>query len=344
MTYNVWNKWDKLKTVMLGTCHPLEFYDKSLDPKVRDPLLRITEETLEDLEYYESVLKDFGCQVLRPPTDHDTLEHYLTKRSMNIPRSALQPRDTQLVIGNKLVVSGHDNQGIIQTLKHYNSQDIKLYPGIFEGLKSNPQPNQSWNGGFMAPCVTVVNNKIFYDTKEINEQNVTWLKQNFPTFEYVPVSIGGHNDACFHTIKPGAIISLHEIQTYENTFPDWDVCYLPDQSWDKVEDFIKVKHKTFGKWWIPGEESNDALANWINTWLNDWVGYVEETVFDVNVLVLDERHVCISNPNNAVINNFLKTHAMEPIHIPWRHRYFWDGGLHCITLDLEREGSMASEI
>ena len=83
MTYNVYNKWEKLKTVMLGTCHPLEFYDTSLDPKVRDPLLRITEETLEDLDYYESVLKYFGCKVLRPPTDHDTLEHYLTKRSMN---------------------------------------------------------------------------------------------------------------------------------------------------------------------------------------------------------------------------------------------------------------------
>ena len=38
MTYNIWNKWDKLKTVMLGTCHPLEFYDKSLDPKVKNAI------------------------------------------------------------------------------------------------------------------------------------------------------------------------------------------------------------------------------------------------------------------------------------------------------------------
>ncbi len=30
---------------------------------------------------------------------------------------------------------------------------------------------------------------------------------------------------------------------------------------------------------------------------------------------------------------------MEPVYIPWRHRYFWDGGLHCITLDLVREGT-----
>ena len=35
-------------------------------------------------------------------------------------------------------------------------------------------------------------------------------------------------------------------------------------------------------------------------------------------------------------NGFLKKHNVEPVYIPWRHRYFWDGGLHCITLDLKR--------
>ena len=36
---------------------------------------------------------------------------------------------------------------------------------------------------------------------------------------------------------------------------------------------------------------------------------------------------------------FLKKHNVEPVYVPWRHRYFWDGGLHCITLDLYREGT-----
>jgi hypothetical protein len=29
---------------------------------------------------------------------------------------------------------------------------------------------------------------------------------------------------------------------------------------------------------------------------------------------------------------------MEPIHVPFRHKWFWDAGLHCITLDLFRYG------
>ena len=36
MPYNVWNKWDKLETIMLGTCHPLEFYDGIKNDKIRD--------------------------------------------------------------------------------------------------------------------------------------------------------------------------------------------------------------------------------------------------------------------------------------------------------------------
>ena len=138
------------------------------------------------------------------------------------------------------------------------------------------------------------------------------------------------------------ILSLKDIQQYEETFPGWDVLYLPDQSWDKVEEWSTIKSKTRGKWWVPGEEHNDELINFVDTWLSDWVGYVEETVFDVNVLVLDEHHVCVSNPNNEQVNAFLKKHKMEPVHIPWRHRYFWDGGLHCITLDLKRQGKQRS--
>jgi hypothetical protein len=90
---------------------------------------------------------------------------------------------------------------------------------------------------------------------------------------------------------------------------------------------------------VPGEEDNDEFTNFVETWLQEWVGYVEETVFDVNVLVLDQHHVCVSQPDNEIVNTFLRKHKMEPVYVPWRHRYFWDGGLHCITLDLQREGS-----
>ena len=326
--YNVWNKWDKLKTVALGTVHPIEYFDHIKNPKIKDPLTRILEETQEDLDNFESVLKQFGCTVLRCPT--------LYGNSKQTYKNSLNPRDSQLVIGNTLAVTQKDNKGIIDTLRTYNSNDIILDPSMYDKLQPIGS-NTRW--GWPAPIVTVVGDRIYWDSLEMTPVNVDWLKRKFPDFTYIEVKIGGHNDGVFHTIKPGAILSLHDAQTYEETFPGWEVCYLPDQSWSKVDGFLQIKEANKGKWWIPGEENNEALIEFVNKWLSDWVGYVEETVFDVNVLVLDEHHVCVSNPHNEQVNAFLKKHNMEPVYIPWRHRYFWDGGLHCITLDLEREGT-----
>ena len=338
MPYNVWNKWDKLKTIMLGTCHPLEFYDGIKNDKIRDPLLKITEETLQDLDYYESVLKDFGCEVLRPPTEYDRIDTWDAlepgKFRFPIHRNSLQPRDFQVVVGNKCVISHFDNKGIRDTLIKYNRKDLIIDPSAFKSITGSDDTVDTWDG----PFITLVGNRIYLDNKMFTEHSKKWFKNQFPDFEYVEVSIGGHSDACFMTLKPGAILSVYDIQPYEETFPGWDVCYLPDPRWDKVSPFLDMKDKVDGQWWVPGEEYNDAFIEFVNTWLSKWVGYVEETVFDLNCLVLDEHHVCVSNDKNENVNAFLKKHNMEPVHIPWRHRYFWDGGLHCITLDLEREG------
>jgi len=344
MKYNVWNKWGKLKTVMLGTCHPPEFYDVIKSDKIRDPLLRITEETLQDLDYYESVLKDFGCKVLRPPTHYD-LDIWDNVNNTDafvkpIPRGSLQPRDFQLVMGNKFVVSSLanplNNKGIVDTVKKYNSQDLIIDPTAITSMLGKDDPDPTWP----AACVTLVGSRVYYDALEVPEKNLQWLKNTFPHFEYVKLEIGGHNDGCFHTLKPGVVLSVDDIQNYDETFPGWDVCYLPEADRKNLKEFLAYKNKTDGKWYLPGEEDNDQFITFVNSWLEHWVGYVEETVFDVNCMVLDEHHVCVSNNKNETVNNFLKKHKMEPVYIPWRHGCFWDGGVHCITLDLEREGHM----
>jgi N-dimethylarginine dimethylaminohydrolase len=150
---------------------------------------------------------------------------------------------------------------------------------------------------------------------------------------------GYHSDGAFCVVKPGCIVSLNDIQDYATEFPGWDVLYLPDQSWSKVSPFRKMKKKVGGRWWIKGEEHNDQLIQFVNTWLDDWVGYVEETVFDVNMLSIDRDTIICNNYNKDVFAHF-KKHKVEPIIFNFRHRYFWDGGIHCITQDLYREGTM----
>jgi len=395
--YNIWNKWDKLKTVMLGDCYSPDFFRDIKNKKIRSALQQISEETKEDLEYYESVLKDFGCEVLRPELDNsDSIMNYIEhdgtlQGNQGVPRSPLQPRDGQLVIGDKLFYTGMDHSSIKTALDEYCKNfdfigEIPYLPEyIYNNYKGDCAPdwpsyeeyvyrsynkiplsnipeickelheihtfekNAGWSNKFFvdAPCITVVGKDIYIDGIDIKDERklierlnlelYNEFKYKYNNFRINTLNIGGHNDGCFHTIKEGAILSLEEIQTYEQTFPKWDVCYLPDQSWHKVSGFLKIKEKVSGKWWVPGQENNDEFTNFVESWLQDWVGYAEETVFDVNVLVLDEHHVCVNNLNPTVVN-FLKKHNMEPVHVPWRHRYFWDGGLHCITLDLYREG------
>lgn len=161
----------------------------------------------------------------------------------------------------------------------------------------------------------------------------------FPDYRCHFVTTGGHIDGCFTPVVPGLIVSIEEIKTYEKTFPGWEVVYLKGQSWGKVEAFLDLKKKNGGKWWIKDYEHDDELIEYVETWLKDWVGYAEESVFDVNILVIDEKNIIVNGYNEQAFRAFDRYGITAHI-CPVRHRYFWDGGVHCITLDLNRKGSM----
>ena len=70
--------------------------------------------------------------------------------------------------------------------------------------------------------------------------------------------------------------------------------------------FIQMKEKVGGRWWLKGEEDNNQLIEFVNSWLDTWVGYVEETVFDVNMLSVDENTIICNNYNKDVFEHFKK--------------------------------------
>ena len=190
--------------------------------------------------------------------------------------------------------------------------------------------------------MTRVGKDLFFSSMNIvNEFNKDSFSEKwktlFPDYNVHPVTVTGHGDGAFCPVVPGLIISLKGLDIYENTFPGWEVVHLEDESWKKVEPFLKLKDKNKGKWWIPGEENNDDLTDYVETWLNDWVTYVEESVFDVNMLVIDEKNVIVNGYNKKAMDAF-ERYGITPHIVNFRHRYFWDGGLHCITSDIAREG------
>lgn len=321
--------WHPLKRVCLGKTYSPNFFRDIADSKIRDILQRIAIETEEDYAGIQKILTQCGVEVIRPYLPEDnilnhldingTLTYKTTKSFTLIPRPPMQPRDSVLIVGNEAISTNKESQ-------------VFAIPNLTEVSPVT----------FDAPCVTVIGKHLIVDRRDFPGVD-TYLGNRFSNRIIVPVDIGGHNDAVFAPVKPGVIVSTYYHTNYEDTFPGWDVLYIENQSWNAVPEWRNLKHSNAGKWWMPGEESNKEFTNFVETWLTSWVGYVEETVFDVNMLMINERLAIVNNYNKQVFDYFNK-HQIEPIIAPFRHRFFWDGGIHCITNDLFREGTVEQYI
>ena len=121
-----------------------------------------------------------------------------------------------------------------------------------------------------------------------------------------------------------------------SVYQHWDplkVCVVGRSYPPEFYNWIKIPHvrKLF--------ENDQAVVNVVESWLGHWTGYVEETVFDINMLIIDLKNVIVFNYNKQVFDA-LDRYGVTPHIVPFRHRYFWDRGIHCITSDLHREGTM----
>lgn len=315
---------DPLKHCWIGSGFKTEWFrdlDIYKNNRIMDPLKRIAEETEEDYQTLEKILQDAGVKTHRSFLDIDKVGSL-----KNIFRPPVNPRDHFAVIGEKIYAIGY-SAGHLDVLKQIERKQIEMAPNV--------------PGGISTASICRVGKDIYWDLISGLPQHVVdkykdkWIAEGFRVHTS---NRGYHSDSCFCVVKPGCIVSLKDIQDYKTEFPGWDVLYLPDQSWSKVDPFLEMKKKVGGQWWLKGEEHNDQLIDFVNSWLQDWVGYVEETVFDVNMLSIDQNTIICNNYNKEVFDHF-KKHKVEPIQFNFRHRYFWDGGIHCITQDLYREGT-----
>jgi glycine amidinotransferase len=94
---------------------------------------------------------------------------------------------------------------------------------------------------------------------------------------------------------------------------------------------------TQGQWWIKNQELDPKLIELVTTKFKSWVGYSIETQFDVNLFMIDQKNAVINSYNPTIVAA-LERYGVTPHIVPLRHRFFWDCGLHCATLDIVREG------
>jgi N-dimethylarginine dimethylaminohydrolase len=141
----------------------------------------------------------------------------------------------------------------------------------------------------------------------------------------------GHSDGVFCPIAPGLLVSTHNKDNYAKSFPGWELFKIPNN----------LRNVNFPKNWIvhnPSIDNNSAFSQHILNRASTWVGNFSETVPEVNMLVLDEKNVVAMKEYPPLVE-WLDRHGITVHHFDFRARSFWDGGWHCLTLDIHREDS-----
>lgn len=374
--YNVYQHWDPLKVCIVGRSYPPEFYSWIKKPAVRNLFEKIAIETEEDYQQIINKLESFGVKILRPDLPSQTFVDGKFVPPPMTPRDYMLMVGEDFYINygwsRGLFNQFYDNvkdpswpecnsleefhslpqfiidecvqtRDIYSFVGEFNRTDFGCFDKIKDDIRNQGNKifsgyNEIINGAMCAR----IGKDLFFGTVDYR-QDVTELKkyvdQKLVNTRNHIVNTGGHGDGTYCPVCPGLIISLLDVPTYANTFPGWEVVYLPNQSWSKVRDFLTLKQKNKGKWWIPGFEHDQDVVDTVEQWLGHWTGYVEETVFDVNMLIIDPKNVMVFNYNKQVFDA-LDRYGITPHVVPFRHRYFWDGGIHCVTSDLHREGTM----
>lgn len=349
---------DVLKQIVDETTEDIEFFKAQM----KSHNIEVFQATPTELGYKSNILDyadvngRIGYKTDNPEYVRDTL----------IPIHPLQVRDDSIVMGNKIFITDKTFEvaGYVKKFKEWFGEeniDATLYQGetkfhrteenfkeqiLTSGLdiefdkltqaEKDILLEQNTLSGFCSPNVTRIGKKCLVDLYQ-TEDALGYLQKFYPQFEYQKLMLGGHNDGIFSVLKPGLVIAGPWFKGCEHNFKGWDVVYFNDSRWDDVREWSKLKEKNKGKWWVPGEEENAEFTEFVEYVLPNWTGFVEETIFDLNCLVIDDKNIVV-NSNSKQLFEVLEKHGLNPVYCPLRHRFFWDGGWHCLTLDIRRKG------
>jgi len=336
---NSYTSWQPLEEVIVGRAYTPDYFDFIENAQVRNQLQQILSETNEDLDNLQRVCEEYGAVVRRPDLPcKDTFQEWQTSGG-GAPLPPLTPRDWQISLGEKLLrILPMDELNTI--CNSYGNQVINPHKNGFD--------ETCVLNGASASCIVRVGRDIFFDNSEfLLPEQTKWIQENVlqdHDYKFHDAITDGHGDAVFAILKPGVILSSKHDENLDlaRDFPGWEVCKIWDPSIWAAMEVGKFKEENFnGAWYVQGQTPTKQFRDFVDRYLNNWVGFVEETVFDVNCLVLDEENVVFSGYNKQVFD-FCDKHKINPIIAELRHSYFWDGGVSCCTQDIRRRGGLES--
>lgn len=308
-----------LKEIWLGDCYPESFYSH-LPNEIEDSFCKITQWTKEDTGKLQQFLESRNIIVQRPT--FEKIDHHLNEFDILV-RPPITPRDDYLVLGETLY-SLHNKLKIDpwhKTITEYLDQGYDVQQPI----------NQSVNRLY-PPALVRVGKDLYVDWDTHHDcwgDVLVWLVEISKHYRIHITKTGGHTDGVFCPVAPGIIVSSHYKKEYNNTFPDWKIFGIPEQ----------LNNFNFPKNWYlhdPSIDGNKAFDQHIQKLAVDWVGDFRETVYEVNMLVLDEHNV-VAMKEYEPLTRWLNDRDINVHYLDLRTRSFWDGGWHCLTLDIHRD-------
>jgi hypothetical protein len=336
--------WQPLEEVVVGRAYSPDYFDFIEDAQVRNQLQQILAETAEDLDNLQKTIERYGAIVQRPDLpDKDRFQKFQTF-GRPIPLPPLTPRDWQITLGETLLrilplkeLDHICDQYGDQVRSPHHDHGIRHVDGIHD-------PDCVLVGA-SASCIVRVGLDVFFDNSDyLRPDQTQWIVDNCLSKQHrVHEAVtDGHGDAVFAILKPGVILSSKHDENlhFDRDFPGWEVLRVLDSSIDAAIAMGQFKNQSnAGAWYIQGQTPSDNFKQYVDTYLTKWTGFVAETVFDVNCLVLDEQNVIFSAYNKSVFD-FCQQHKINPIISELRHSYFWDGGISCCTQDIRRRGGL----
>lgn len=339
---------------MLGNTYDPNVFSYISDSKIRNILEKLVIETAEDLYQIERLLQTHGIQVLRP----DDTTFRIGKK---ILPSMLTPRDHLAMIGDTFYMPSPTLYNKWNTLR---GDSWPLYPPInleelsiavrqelrsfgvntsedlfdhdfscFKTLQERLDNKIVYDQKVDSAMYRLFNGKLYVGTWASEDMDDVQHRANklFPDYECIVIPSEGHLDGVMFIACEGLIFSSRDIDVslYNRAFPGWQIIYNDPTINVNSEDCEPRK------WMLKDAEKDSRFFEFVEHYFNTWTGNISESIFDVNMLFLDENNVaCVTvNESNFKI---LEQYGITPHVFPFRHEKFWDAGLHCLTADIDR--------
>lgn len=322
MTVNIVNTYSPLKRVILGDVN----YDilPSIPEQFQAKIKHIIKQTIEDFNSIHNTLTNLGVEVIRPSNTLQYNNEIKTPTWSELgSRFPMSPRDIFLIIDNIIIEMTVMSR--FRYFEHWAYKDIMVEefrngaqwfsmpsPALYDNRK-NAEPLLE-----AAAIIQHDKNLFVSNTATANRLGVDWLRRvvdNVYTIHEFGPKFNGHLDAHFNIIRPGLLATYHSKDEFPEFFKNWEFINI-----DTTIDTTISKQQEF----IHDNLQDDDHDN---------------TVLTMNFLSIDENRILMydHHKNNGQLLDQLNKHNIEVIFVPFRHCHFFNQGITCITLELNRD-------